>query len=192
MNRGSLIVFEGIDRSGKTTQARLLYQRLAGKAELMKFPNDSSPLGQHIRKILSKEIEAIKCPQTMHLLFTANRWEYSQQINDILDSGKHVIIDRYSVSGMVYSIANGLSLSWVQNAENGLPIPDITVFLDITPESASQRTEYGNDLYENIDFQRKVYQTYGKFLNSSWIIIDAEKKSIAEISDIVYNHIIDK
>lgn len=75
-NRGALVVLEGLDRSGKTTQVKLLEQRFVeeGKrVKVMRFPDRSTPIGQMIDSYLKSDVDMDD--HVIHLLFSANRWE---------------------------------------------------------------------------------------------------------------------
>ncbi|KAG8163601.1 hypothetical protein KVR01_006898 [Diaporthe batatas] len=158
--RGAFIVLEGLDRSGKTTQVKLLETRLAGagrKVQLMRFPDRTTPTGQIINQYLSS---AASLPdQSIHLLFTANRWEAAPSITSLLSQGVTVVCDRYYYSGMVYSAAKGnpsLGLPWARAPEVGLPRPDAVVFLDLDEEAARRRGGFGEERYETEEMQRRV------------------------------------
>ena len=74
-----------------------------------------------------------------------------------------MVIDRYYYSGIVYSAAKGnpdLSLEWARYPEVGLPLPDLCVFLDITPEDAAKRGGFGDEKYETSVMQRRVRELF--------------------------------
>ncbi|KAK7707846.1 Thymidylate kinase [Diaporthe eres] len=158
--RGSFVVLEGLDRSGKTTQVKLLQSRLieAGRrVQLMRFPDRTTPTGQIINQYLSSS--ATLPDQSIHLLFTANRWEAAPTIAALLAQGVTVVCDRYYYSGMVYSAAKGnpsLGLGWARAPEAGLPRPDAVVFLDLDEEKARERGGFGEERYETAEMQRRV------------------------------------
>jgi dTMP kinase len=96
---------------------------------------------------------------SIHLLFSANRWEAAQGILSDLSNGTTIIVDRYSYSGAVYSAAKdnpGLSLEWAWHPECGLPRPDLLLFLSISWEVAAERGGYGEERYETDTMQSKV------------------------------------
>ena len=158
--RGKFIVFEGLDRSGKSTQAERLVDTLRGygqKVEHMRFPNRSTAIGQMISSYLSGLSQ--QEDHVIHMLFSANRWELASTIEDALYAGRTVVVDRYYYSGCVYSAAKQnptLSLEWARQPDVGLPRPDLCIFLDISPEEAAQRGGYGSERYEQQDLQNRV------------------------------------
>ena len=114
LTRGALIVLEGVDRVGKSTQALRLLEALRVRslsAQLMTFPNRSTPIGQMISQYLKGDQQLED--RVVHLLFSANRWEMCQQLEDLLTCGTSVIVDRYAYSGVAYSAAKpNLDLEW--------------------------------------------------------------------------------
>ena len=73
-----------------------------------------------------------------------------------LKVGTSLIVDRYSYSGVAFSTAKGLDLSWCKAPEVGLPTPNLFIYLDIIPEIAAEHGHYGGERYEQLHFQKKV------------------------------------
>lgn len=172
--RGALIVFEGLDRCGKSTQAQLLHAALAG-SKLVRFPDRTTPIGKVIDEYLNHRIELND--QAIHLLFSANRWEVSDSIIKALKEGTTVIVDRYVYSGIFFSCAKGLGLDWCVPPDEGLPDRDIVIYLDLSAEEAKKRGGYGRERYENAEFQDKVRRLYDHLSASSpsWATLQASK-----------------
>ncbi|KAG9252215.1 putative thymidylate kinase [Emericellopsis atlantica] len=162
--RGAFIVLEGLDRSGKTTQVKLLEQRFieAGRpAKTMRFPDRSTVIGKMIDGYLKSDVEVED--HVIHLLFSANRWEAAHSIERLLNEGTTIVCDRYYHSGIVYSYAKSnpsMPLSWLTAPESGLPRPDAVLFLDLTPEEARARGGWGNEIYEKEEMQKKVGEAF--------------------------------
>lgn len=158
--RGAFIVFEGMDRAGKTTQAKLLQQRCVEsgrEVRFMRFPDRTTPIGKMIDSYLKGETEVED--HVIHLLFSANRWEAVNKIKAELEAGHTIICDRFYHSGIVYSAAKNiksLSLSWAKAPEIGLPRPDMVLFLDLEEEVARERGGWGGEVYEKGEMQRRV------------------------------------
>jgi dTMP kinase len=187
---GTLIVFEGLDRSGKTTQSANLVEYLnklkPDSTKLIRFPDRFTLIGQQLNSFLQSKININD--QALHLLFSANRWETVPTILKLLNEGKNVIIDRYSYSGIAYSVAKGLDLEWCKSSDQGLPTPDVVIYLSISPEAASLRGDYGNERYENKEFQTRVSEAYQRLQDSTWCIIkptlsEEVKASISQIGE---------
>ncbi|KAK7545094.1 thymidylate kinase-domain-containing protein [Phyllosticta citribraziliensis] len=164
MPRGKLIVFEGLDRAGKSTQCAHLISSLQARGHAVRhqrFPDRSTPIGHMINAYLTGASE--QEDHVIHLLFSANRWEVASSIKKDVEAGVTVVIDRYYYSGCVYSAAKdnpSLSLTWARQPEEGLPRPDVVVFLDISPEAAAKRGGYGAEKYENAKMQERVRQLF--------------------------------
>ncbi|KAK8650944.1 hypothetical protein V6N13_140564 [Hibiscus sabdariffa] len=174
-SRGALVVFEGLDRSGKTSQCGRLLSFLEGlghSVELWRFPDRTTSVGQMISSYLTNKSQLDD--HTIHLLFSANWWEKRSMMETKLKAGTTLIVDRYSYSGVAFSSAKGLDFEWCKAPEIGLLAPDLVVYLDIPPEKAAERGGYGGERYEELEFQRKVAQHY-KLLkdSSSWETVDA-------------------
>lgn len=174
MNRGKLIVFEGLDKSGKTTQSNKLVSYLNSikkSSIILAFPQPLSPIGKIIRKTLANEISLDE--KALYLLFAADRYTCIDTIKNNLDKGINVILDRYFYSGIAYGMAKGLEFEWCNTIESKLLTPDIVIFLDINPESASKRIDYGHDNLENITLQKRISDNYTKIADN-FCVIDAE------------------
>lgn len=162
MRRGVFILFEGIDRCGKTTQTKLLHEALQNEGHtstLLHFPDRSTPIGKSIHAYLTSQ--TTMDDHAIHLLFAANRWEAAAKIESYLRKGIHIIMDRYVYSGVAFSSAKpNMTLEWCWQPEIGLPKPDAVIFLDLPISIASKRPEYGQEVYETTAFQQKVYANF--------------------------------
>jgi dTMP kinase len=163
--RGSLIAFEGIDKSGKTTQANLLVEFLTAQnitVAHIKFPVRTTAIGkvidEHLKSSGPKCVGNARYAADManHLIFSANRWEAASDICRLLDEGVTVVLDRYVYSGLAYSIAKGLESDWCKKSDEGLPRPDLTIYMRICAEDAAKRGNFGTETYEDVDFLRNV------------------------------------
>lgn len=183
--RGLLIVVEGCDRAGKSSQCELLVKHLTDqgvKTVLMKYPDrESSETGRLIDAYLkgSKTIN----DQAVHLLFSANRWESMERLDALLKSNTTVVVDRYTYSGAAYSAAKGLDLEWCKQPDVGLLKPDCVILLDIDPVVASQRQEYGAERYEQLELQQRVRSNFHLLHKADssvtpWHIIDASQSKL--------------
>eukprot|EP00612_Vaucheria_litorea_P008026 CAMPEP_0171474670 /NCGR_PEP_ID=MMETSP0946-20130122/2561_1 /TAXON_ID=109269 /ORGANISM="Vaucheria litorea, Strain CCMP2940" /LENGTH=221 /DNA_ID=CAMNT_0012004641 /DNA_START=11 /DNA_END=672 /DNA_ORIENTATION=- len=191
--RGMFILFEGIDRCGKTTQSSLLVDRLneCGKPTVaLKFPDRETTIGKMIDSYLKNNSDLDD--RCIHLLFSANRWEASAKIEELLREGKNIVCDRYAYSGVAFSAAkDGLSIEWCKSPDIGMPSPDLILFMDLEIEKATEREKFGEEKYEKADFQRKVRDNFFHLMelekgNSNWIVIDASK-SIEKISNDIFS-----
>ncbi|KAI3407128.2 CDC8 [Candida oxycetoniae] len=213
MPRGQLILIEGLDRSGKSTQASILASKFS-QNKLIKFPNRSTAIGKIINEYLTNTAFQLN-DQSTHLLFSANRWELNREMQDLLNLGYFVVLDRYIYSGIAYTLAkndiddsrissssgggentNLADIDWLLGPDKGLPKPDLTLFLTLSMEEISKRKGWGEERYELQQFQNKVKQCFLKVLNNtedpSIEIVDVGANSIDQVSnqiwDIVVSH----
>jgi len=188
---GLLIAFEGLDQSGKETQAKLIRQRLEDqghRCRLLSFPDSATPIGGEIGRALHGEREY--APDVMQLLFVANRYEYRTRIADWLAAGGVVICDRYVASSIAYGEGHGLDPVWLAEIQRFLPQPDLTVFLDIVPETALRRKSAGRDRYErDLALLLRVRASYVRQSQQpGWCRIDGERPRenvAAEVATVV-------
>jgi len=163
-DRGYFVVFEGVDKSGKTTQSKKLVENLKAegwRVQWMRFPDydDSDHTGPLIRRYLLSEVELH--PLEAHLVFCANRMGRMQRIKELLYSGVTVVCDRYVMSGIAYSMAKNISERWCKQIETSLVKPDLTVFTRLESSVAAQRANFGvGDRHEKVAFLDKVVEMY--------------------------------
>lgn len=192
-SRGALIVVEGLDRSGKSSQCEQLVRTLQDMqvpVRYVRFPDRTTPIGQMINAYLQGQ--SGMDDHAIHLLFSANRWEVADKIRSDVEGGVTVIVDRYSYSGAVYSAAKenpNLSLSWAWQPEVGLPRPDICLFLGITTQEAAKRGGFGAERYETDVMQMRVRHLFQSLLamphNDEICFIDAGRPMEVVAQDVV-------
>lgn len=183
-----LIVFEGLDQSGKETQALRLRDVLrarALRAEYVTFPDYTTPIGHEIEEGLHGRRSV--GPDVMQLLFIANRYERKDAINQMLRDGTHVICDRYLASSIAYGEAQGLEASWLADIQKFLPQPALTILLDINPEHAARRKSANRDRYErDLALLGRVRESYlRQAKEGSWVRIDGDREKDAVASDVL-------
>ena len=173
--RGRLIAFEGLDQSGKQTQAELLreYLRAAGhKVRLLSFPDYGTSIGEEIARALQGERDY--GADVMQLLYVANRYERRQEIERWLEGGLMLICDRYLASSVAYGEAQGLDFGWLVDMQKYLPAPDLTILLDIAPERAAARKISDRDKYErDLALLGRVRESYLRQSAAGWVVLDA-------------------
>ena len=130
----------------------------------------------------------------------------SASIEQDLLSGTLILADRYAFSGVAFSHAKGLPYEWCRSPETSLPAPDLTVFLDISPEHARARSGYGGERYEKEEMQRRVREVFKRMgeemmghvevcetdehqiTSPRWVGIDAGR-SVEEVTNDIWNTI---
>ncbi|NXO39614.1 KTHY kinase, partial [Locustella ochotensis] len=156
------------------------------------LPTDrTTEIGQLISSYLGREKNLED--HTIHLLFSANRWEHVPMMKEKLHQGITIVVDRYAFSGVAFTSAKGnFSLDWCKHPDVGLPKPDVILFLQLSPEEAAERGNFGHERYETSSFQEKVLQSFYYLMEDktlNWKTVNASKsiedlhreiKSIAE------------
>jgi len=177
--RGALIAFEGLDQSGKQTQAEMLSERLTREGRevrVLSFPEYSTFIGHEIEEALAGEREY--GADVMQLLYIANRYERKRDIERWLAQGMVLVCDRYLASSVAYGEAFGLDGSWLIDAQKFLPPPALTVLLDIRPETAVVRKSADRDRYErDLALQTRVRECYHQLARTlpDWLVLDGER-----------------
>jgi len=181
-------VFEGLDQSGKQTQAEMLRDRLkqeGRKARLVSFPDYGTSIGEEIARALQGERDY--GPDVMQLLYVANRYERKPDLQRWLDGGLTLVCDRYLASTIAYGEAQGLDPAWLAEIQRFLPPASLTVMLDIVPETAVQRKAVDRDRYErDLAMLGRVRESYRRQATAGgWVVIDGER-SKTQVADDVF------
>ena len=184
-----LVVLEGLDGAGKSTQVKKLrtyLESLFGSLEYIHFPRYDAPVyGDLISRFLRGDFGSNETvhPQLVALLFAEDRHRAAPEIKTTLRAGGHVLLDRYVYSNIAYQCAKLPAPTeaedlreWIFNTEYGnfdLPRPDLNIFLDVPigfveSKLKSQRggadrdyLEGGQDIHEaDIEFQKRVRDIY--------------------------------
>jgi dTMP kinase len=174
MARGHLIVFEGVDGAGTTTQAQALKRAFVARglpAHVTAQPS-SGPVGMLIRQVLAGRlvVSGSQAPgwATMALLFAADRQDHQEaEIEPNLRDGVTVICDRYLYSSVVYqslSAARPEVVTWIQEINARIRRPDLVLFLKVGARDAALRREQRSgraELYDDAGFQARLVERYG-------------------------------
>ncbi len=189
-SKGKLIIIEGLDKSGKTTQSKLLfdfYSKLyPGHVSLLSFPDYKTRIGQEIRLFLEGKTQYNN--EVKHILLSANRWEKKTEIETLRNQGNIVILNRYYQSNLVYGLSNGMDLNWLINLDLGLPKEDLVIVLDIDPSISYKRGAENNfildEFEKNNEFIEKARENYLNLAKKfNWIVInsDSDTNSILQL-----------
>ena len=202
MKKSYFIALEGIDGSGKSTQVKLLTERL--KKEGFKiyttFEPTDSPIGSVIKNIFRHRIEADH--RTIAGLYVADRLDHLlNKTNGILkkmEEGYSVITDRYYFSSYAYQ-GTHMSLDWVIQANSlsaELLRPDLTIFIDVSPEVSIQRLSEGRDmiqLYESLEnlhnVRAKYFEAFEKLKDDENVFITDGNRSFEAIFNDIWNKV---
>lgn len=187
---GKFIVFEGLDGSGKTTQAKLLSEKLKDRGEevWLTFEQTEGVIGRLIQRVLDGEIKLN--PKAVQFLFIADRLQHLQEIEKALARGKTVICDRYFWS----TIAYGGSLAdwrWWLDLHRYCRRPDLTIYVKVSPGVCLQRINVRQNkekierVFEKEQKLEKVAKIYNKLISEfsdSTVVVDGEQE-IRPIAD---------
>jgi dTMP kinase len=173
-----LIAFEGLDQSGKETQAKTLAARLgeAGhRVTMVSFPDYATPIGAELHRALHGERDY--GPDVIQMLMIANRYEWKPAILRAQSEGQIVVADRYLASSVAYGEAQGLDPDWLFEAQRYLPPPALTVMIDIAPATAVARKQSNRDRFEqDLAMLERVRVSYRRqAAGPRWVAIDGER-----------------
>ncbi len=175
---GRLIAFEGLDQSGKETQARRIapwFDQRGYRIEHVGFPDYTTHIGREIGLALRGERDF--GPDVIQLLYVANRHEWKPAIETWVKDGRVVISDRYTASSVAYGEAQGLDPAWLTRIQSGLPKPSVTVLLDIDPATAAARKAQDRDRFErDLEMLARVRTSYlRQAAQQNWIVVDGSR-----------------
>ena len=176
--KGKIIVLEGTDKAGKTSQSRMLAETLKALGKvcvILDFPDYTTPIGMEIKSFLEGKRDYYT-PEVKHLLFSANRWEKKKEIESMLENGTIIIMNRYWQSNLVYGAANGMDLNWLIGLDRGLPKENIVLVILVKPNISASRAKVQDAFESNSQLAVKAYQNYIRFAKRfRWTIIDGSK-----------------
>jgi len=160
---GKLIVIEGLDGSGKSTQSQILQKKLnsLGKKTYLSIKPTQFLIGGLIRSRLANDWEC--SPECLQSLFLADHlFSLEKEIIPKLKQGINVISDRYIYSTFAYGAIN-CDREWLKNINKNIPKPDITIFLDLSADKCIDRIKkerFSTELYEKKELLEKIRENY--------------------------------
>jgi dTMP kinase len=185
--KGKIIVIEGNDKAGKTSQSRMLAEalKISGKVcVILDFPDYTTPIGIEIKAFL--EGKRNYPPEVKHLLFSANRWEKKKEIESMLENGTIIVMNRYWESNLVYGVANGMDVNWLLRLDKGLPKENIVLVILVNPSISAKRAEMQDAFESDPQLAAKAHENYVKFAKQfKWRIIDGSKSKEQVHQDIM-------
>ncbi|MFZ5366227.1 MAG: dTMP kinase [Patescibacteria group bacterium] len=197
---GFFIDIEGLDGSGVSTQVRLVAKSLRRegiKPFVTKEPT-TGPVGKLIRQVLQRKISLPA--DSLQLLFAADRGEHLQrEIIPKLEKGRMVITDRYAWSTVAFGSVD-LSKEWLLDLNRDFILPDLTIFIEVSPEICLERIvrdekRQGVELFEEEEHLEETWDTYHwlgqKFWWAQIAVVDGEREKeeiTEEILSIIKKH----
>jgi dTMP kinase len=188
---GCLIVMEGIDGSGKTTQCRLLAGRLeeAGREVVLTREPTDGPWGRKIREHAVSGEERLSLDEELDLFVRDRREHVESLIEPAMARGAVVITDRYYFSTMAYQGARGADVETIREANEAFaPKPDVLLYLRLDPDNAGNRIDRGRegrDVFEGAEYQREVARQFDALDDQQLVRIRADQ-SVDQVADDVW------
>lgn len=194
--RGWLICIEGLDKSGKTTQSRLLVEAL----RKMGFETiyTSEPSGGEIGRFIEQYIlhRRERAPVAVEaLLFAADRVDHAEKvIKPMLNEGKIVVSDRYIYSSLAYQGAGGLDLDWIMEINKMAPRPDLAIYLDVPVEVVMERIrrESRRSVMEFREIQVRVREIYLELVRRGLLVLINGNRPIASVSQDIQRVVVER
>ena len=197
MKQGTLIVFEGIDGTGKSTQCGLLAKSLSE----MQVPNIAfaeptrGTWGMKIRKLLSDGRQGISPQEELSWFINDRKEDIEKNIMPALKENKVVLMDRYYFSTAAYQGALGLEPDQIRlENEKFAPIPDRVLIFLASPEKCLDRIESSRDqksAFEKLDYLKNVQEIFKsfngpniRFIESVGSVSDVHEKVLAAVDDL--------
>ncbi len=187
---GYLIAIEGIDGAGKTTIAKFLKEKLEEfgiDTIILKEPSES----EYGRKIKSSNVR-LKPEEELELFILDRKYNVENNILPALEKCVTVIMDRYYYSNVAYQGARGISPDFIlEKNEEIAPKPDLTIILDINPETAIERVKYRGkrSVFEELEYLRKVRNIYLSLKSNEIVFVDANQK-IEDVKEECLYHVL--
>lgn len=193
LNRGILIAIEGIDGAGKTTQTRLLAERLAKEGFSVitfKEPTEGE-WGQRIR-ILANHGRNLSAREELQLFLKDRHEDVERNIKPSLAEKRIVIMDRYYLSNIAYQGALGLDTNEIrQMNEEFAPIPDVVIILDVAPSIGQSRLVNGRkekpNHFENEEYLEKVREQFQSMQHHKNVQVIDGSRTIGAVTDSMLN-----
>ncbi len=182
--RGIFVCIEGIDGSGKTTQAHRLVETLTRLAHNAVYTTEPSKgvYGEIIRKHILHGDTRVP-PIAEATLFAVDRIDHvEKEIVPLLESGKIVVCDRYIYSSIAYQGAAGLDVDWIKEINRHAIKPHLAVYIDATPETVVQRIRRRRSVMETLQTQRDVREFYLRMAEKEQLIKIAGDASIEKVA----------
>lgn len=194
--KGFFIDIEGLDGSGASTQVKLVAKALRKeriKPYLTKEPT-KGPIGKLVRSALEGQWNSLP-PASVQLLFAADRGKHlNEEIIPLLEKGKMIITDRYAWSSIAFGSVY-LSKEWLLDLNRDFILPDLTIFIEVSPEVCLERLtreRKGVELFEEEEHLTQTWDTYHWLAQKFWwaqiAVVDGERKK-EEITEEILTHL---
>jgi dTMP kinase len=184
-SRGAFICIEGLDGSGKTTQAKILVKNLRRKGFDAVYTTEPSvgKVGKLIRSFVLDRKERV--PAALEaLLFAADRVDHMENvIKPLLKQGRVVVCDRYVYSTLAYQGAAGLDLKWIELVNRFALKPDLALLVDVPSDVVVQRLKRKKTVMETKRNQEKVREVYLKLATDKQLTLIDGDRHVRQVAD---------
>jgi len=182
--RGIFICLEGIDASGKSTQARWLVRNLRSRGFDAIYTTEPSKgeVGSFIRQYVLQRKRRV--PAVVEaLLFAVDRVDHVEsKIEPALESGKIVVSDRYVYSSLAYQGAAGLDINWIKQVNSMALPPDLAIYIDAPPEVVLKRMRRRKSIMETLENQRRVREVYMQMVREERLVLVDGNRPASEVA----------
>ena len=185
---GMIITIEGVDRSGKSTQAAMLMRwmdKTGYKARLFEFPDYTTPVG---RRILYHLRSGEDDPKTIHTLMAENRLERRDAILQAMSQTHVIVMNRYCESNIIYGMANGLDRKWLERLDYQMPKSDAVILVDVDAAEARSRRRDGDVFESDHAFMQQVVDGYRREakMQRGWYVVPGGMDPAAVHNEVAY------
>ncbi len=192
--RGAFICIEGIDASGKTTQTHRLVRHLRRRGLDAVYTTEPSTgeIGRLIRRYVLDTKKRVSV-SVEALLFAADRVDHVEKtIKPSLQKGRIVICDRYLYSSLAYQGAADLDLGWIEHINRFALVPDLALFIDVSPEVVIERmkSKSSRSVMETMQIQRRVCDIYLKLVKEGRLMTINGDKPVNAVADDILNIVV--
>lgn len=184
-NRGVFICIEGLDGSGKTTQAKILVKNLRRKGFNAVYTTEPSAgkVGKLIRSFVLDRDERV--PVALEaLLFAADRVDHVENVvKPLLRQGRVAVCDRYVYSSLAYQGAAGLNLDWIEHVNKFALKPDLVLLVDVPSDVVVSRLKRKKTVMETKQNQEKVREVYLKLAAEKKLVLIDGDRPVRQVAD---------
>ncbi len=194
VTRGVFICLEGIDASGKSTQARWLVRNLRRRgfdAIYTTEPSDGE-IGRFIKRFVLQRKRRI--PAVVEaLLFAVDRVDHVEsKIERALESGKIVVSDRYVYSSLAYQGATGLDIDWIKRVNRMALPPDLAIYIDVPPEVVVERMKRKRSVMETLATQCRVREVYMQLVREKRLLLIDGNRPAPEVRQNILDVVLER
>ncbi len=185
---GKFIVFYGVNNLGKSTQAKLLVDKLNArelKAEYLKYPlYDLAPSGPLLNQYLRQGNPFGLSPREAQLLYAMNRWQYQDELKAKLAAGTWLVAEDYTGTGLAWGVGAGVDEKFLLTVNDGLVVEDLAILFDgqrfLEAVESGHQHETDNELTTKV---RAAHQYFGERLH--WPTVNANL-TIEEVAEKIW------